>query len=74
MVYISDGKDCRVFDDSFKKYLRRDWSLTQDLGVIRSSNIQQLDGKRCLSSEVLDGAFQFMSTKSKLHHYGTICY
>ena len=57
------------------------WSLTQeeeeevkgifisqtdeDFGVVRSSNIRSLDGKRWLSSEVLDGAFEFMSCKLK---------
>ena len=57
------------------------WSLTQeeeeevkgifisqtdeDFGVVRSSNIRSLDGKRWLSSEVLDGAFEFMSSKLK---------
>ena len=34
-------------------------------GVSRSSNIQSLDGKHWLSSEVLDGAFEFMSSKVK---------
>ena len=55
------------------------WSLTQeeeeevkgifisqtdeDFGVVRSSNIRSLDRKRWLSSDVLDGAFDFMSSK-----------
>ena len=57
------------------------WSLTQeeeeevkgiltsqtdeDFGVVRSCNIRSLDEKRWLSSDVLDRAFEFMSSKLK---------
>ena len=37
----------------------------EDFGLVRSSNIRSLDGKHWLSSEVLDGAFEFMSSKLK---------
>ena len=37
----------------------------EEFGVARSSNIRSLDGKRWLSSEILDGAFEFMSSKLK---------
>ena len=37
----------------------------EDVGVVRSSNIQSLDGKCWLSSEVLDGAFESVSSKLK---------
>ena len=34
-------------------------------GVVTSSSIQSLDGKCCLSSDVLDEVFKFMSSKLK---------